>query len=118
MKIKGKIYENPMSFSDKEWAILKKHYPFGGVSFILASEVEKEVKVDVAGRDDDDDKPNMKDYNVVKDMAMSYFREENWEKALYYLEAASKIKNFGWLNGKINQCRRNIKAELIAKPKI
>ncbi len=123
-KIEGEVFEVVKSYSDEEWKVLQKHYPSGGVSFELLG-IEAGVKPlgkDVTstakvGRDVDDDKPNMKDYTVVKDRAMSFFKEEDWEKALYYFQAAHKLKSFGWLNGKIAQCKKNIAADNIARPK-
>ncbi len=123
-KIEGEVFEVVKSYSDEEWKILQKHYPNGGVSFErLGMEASiKATKKDMpitakAGRDVDDDKPNMKDYVVVKDRAMSFFKDEEWEKALYYFQAAHKLKSFGWLNGKIAQCKKNIAADNIARPK-
>ncbi len=106
-KVRGEIEEHTMSFSDQEWELLQKHYPSGGVSFEVMSE-QKPVQ---EGRDEDDDKPNMKDYNVVKELAMDHFRKEEWEKALYYFEIAYKLKSHGWISGKINTCKKNAMAQ-------
>jgi len=117
MKVNGKVHEHRMSFSDSEWELIQKHYPFGGTSFELAGKKEKEKKeFDTPGRKEGDDKPNMKDYNVVKDRGMQLFKEEKWEKALYYFETAYKLKGFNWLGSKISQCKKNAQADLIAKP--
>ena len=120
-KVKGEMFELAMSFSDVEWKIIQKHYHQKNVSFELVKEEVKPIivtpVVEKQGRAVDDDKPNMKDYNVVKDRAMEYFREENWDKALYYLEAAHRLKSFGWLTGKINKCKNNAAADAIAKGK-
>jgi len=122
MKVDGEMIELAMSFSDVEWKLIQKHYPQKNVSFELANPVEVAKPIDnlkpaEKGRDVDDDKPNMKDYNIVKDRANEYFREENWDKALYYFEAAKKLKSFGWLVGRINKCKKNAAADAIAKGK-
>ena len=104
VKIKGEVHESIMSFTDQEWFLIQQHYPFGGVSFELKA--EKSQIADKAGRSVDDDKPNMKDYNVVKDMAMEYFKQENWDKALYYFERAYELKSHAWLVGKITKCKQ------------
>lgn len=120
-KIEGEVFENVMSFSDQEWKLIQEHYPMGGVSFERMG-MEESIKalekkpIAKPGRDDDDDKPNMKDYSIVKDRAMQFFKDEDWQKALYYFEAAHKLKSFGWLNGKINQCKKNIKVDSIVRP--
>ncbi len=112
-KVKGEVFESPMSFSDNEWKLIQKHYPSGGVSFKVIDEKEavaeeiKVVKADNPGRVEDDDKPKMKDYNSLKDAGTKYFNEENWDRALYYYEAAYKLKSFGWLVGKMNKCKKN-----------
>jgi len=59
-----------------------------------------------------DTKPNMEDYDIVKGKAMEYFKEENWEKSLYYFEAAHRLKSFSWITGKINKCKKNIKGNI------
>lgn len=116
MLVDGKIHEHKMSFSDSEWKLLKREYPYGGISF---EEIKEEpMPVDTEGREEKDDKPNMKDYNVVKDMGMMYFKEEKWEKALYYFEAAYKLKSHAWLNGKISRCKKYAIAEAKVKPKV
>ena len=120
-KVKGEVHEHKMSFSDNEWALLKQHYPYGGVSFHLEGEedVKKEKPLEAkAGRVKDDDKPNMKDYNELKEMANNYFRDENWDKALYYYEAMSRLKAFPWVVGKISRCKKNARALSLTKPKI
>lgn len=102
-KVDGKEFETTMAFSDSEWKILQKHYPSGGVSFELA----KEKLPAKPGRAKDDDKPRMRDYNTLKDKANGYFKEGDWDKALYYYEEAYKLKSFPWLVGKINACKNN-----------
>lgn len=105
--IDGVTHESTMSFSDGEWKLIQEHYPTGDVSF---EKIEKKTipKIDLPGREKDDDKPKMKDYNDIKDLAMSHFKKEEWEKAKYYFEEARKLKSFGWLNGKINECVRQL----------
>lgn len=123
-KVDGEMHEVVMSFTAGEWKLMQKHYPSGGVSFhpmnnpepIKAAKPTEVIKAK-PGRDDDDDKPNMKDYNTVKNRAVELFNEEDWDKALYYFNAAYKLKSFGWLVGKINKCKKNIEAENIAKGK-
>lgn len=117
-KIDGVVHETTMSFSDNEWKLIQKHYPSDGVSFvpIPTAKVEDVVKdIDKPGRAEDDDKPKMKDYSDLKDAGMRYFKEENWDRAIYYFEEAHKLKSFGWLNGKIAQCKKNAGVEHIAK---
>lgn len=120
-KIDGEIHETTMAFCAFEWDLMKKHYPADGISFHPINEVVavKAAKVTdaIPGRDADDDKPDMKNYGLVKDRAMDYFREENWDRALYYFKAAHKLKSFSWLNGKITKCERNLKTDGIAKGK-
>ena len=115
MLVDGIIEKHTMSFSDSEWKLLQNSYPYGGMSF---EKVEEEPEEDTKGREETDDKPNMKDYNVVKDMGMMYFKEEKWEKALYYFEAAYKLKSHAWLSGKINTCKKYAIAEAKVKPKV
>jgi len=81
------------------------------VSFHLLGGKVDNKKDSLVGRDKDDDKPNMKDYFVVKERGMAYFHEQNWDKALYYLQAAKKLKGFGWLSSKIAECEANAKKE-------
>lgn len=108
VKIDGITHETTMSFSDGEWQLIQKHYPKEGVSF---EQIERKTipDLDKPGRAKDDDKPQMRDYNDLKDKAMDHFRKEEWEKAKYYFEECRKLKSFGWLNGKINQCVENLK---------
>lgn len=125
IKIEGEYHETRMALSDSEWELIQKHYPQGNESFVLA-EKNTEVKTkspalveakspekreDKAGRDPNDDKPDMKDYVVVKQRAMDYFHEENWDKSLHYLEMLYKIKTFGWIASKMGQCKKNAAAE-------
>ena len=105
-KVNGEVFENRMSFSDNEWILIQKHYPYGGVSF----HIEEEKVADKAGRVKGDDKPEMRGYNDLKDLAMGHYKKEEWDKALYYFQECSKHKTFGWLTGKINECTRNAKA--------
>lgn len=104
VKVNGEIHETKMAVSDSEWKVLQENYPFGGVSFSL----NKGKKEPVKGRESDDDKPKMVEYAKLKDAAMGYFKEENYEKALYYFEEAYKHKSFGWIIGKINRCKEEL----------
>lgn len=124
-KINGEVFEYAMAFSDNEWALIQKHYPNDGMSFELATGVATGVAepkvakiVDLPGRAADDDKPNMNDYNALKEAGMKSFKAEDWDKAIYFFQEAFKLKSFGWLNGKIAQCRKNIKLESVIKRKV
>lgn len=118
-KVKGKVYESPMVFSDSEWKMIQKHYPngVGNATFHLTDSKGDDVKEIIAekvskpGREKDDDKPKMKDYEELKDKAVAHFRKEEWEKAKYYFEEARKLKNHGWLSGKINTCIKNLEGK-------
>jgi hypothetical protein len=105
VKVNGEEHKTKMAFSDNEWALIQKHYPFGGVRFVIKD--EKENIVPIKGRAKDDDKPMMKDYNLLKEKANIYFRNEDWSKALYYYQACFKLKSHGWLSGKIAKCKEN-----------
>ncbi len=128
-KVDGVIHETEMAFSDNEWKLLQEHYPISdlninkvGFELVDGSQVENndvpksDAPIDGAGRDKDDDKPKMRDYTVVKDRAMDYFREENWDKALYYFQVAHKLKGHAWLVGKMTLCKKNAEADLAARP--
>lgn len=117
-KVGGVTHETKMAFSDNEWKTIQRHYPFGGVSFELAGgQTKSDIPKAKPGREKGDDKPNMNDYLAVKERGMELFKEENWDKAIYYFQAAYKLKSHGWLNGKINTCRKNLRAHQIANPK-
>lgn len=122
VKIDGEYHETKMALSDSEWKLLQEHYPQGNESFVLADNTEvktvkptletsPEKQEDKAGREPDDDKPDMKNYPIVKQRAMDYFHEENWDKSLYYFEMLYKIKTFGWIANKMAQCKKNAAAE-------
>ena len=113
-KIDGVVHESTKSFSDGEWKVIQKHYPADGVSFEPIIDKPK-VESDMPGRAEEDDKPKMKDYNDLKDAGMRCFKDEDWDKAIYYFEEAHKLKSFGWLNGKIAQCKKNAGVEYLAK---
>ena len=123
-KIDGEVHETVMSFSDGEWKLMLKHYPQGGVSFHPINEAQavvgkapKEVILAKAGRDADDDKPKMKDYNTSKNRGVELFKEEKYDQALLHFQAAYKLKSFGWLVGKMNKCKKNIEAQALAQGK-
>ena len=116
VKVRGEVFSHEICFSDNEWALLQKEYPKdGNVTFHLKEEEEQKPLEDKPGREPDDDKPLLKDYQTLKDRGMEFFKEENWDKALYYFELAAQIKNYGWLNGKINVCKRNAEADKYSK---
>ena len=80
----------------------------------------------LVGRDDDDDKPNMKevspkkktkakkkittpkDYKELREVGIAQFDLENWDKALSFLGAAYKLRRCKTVADKIAKCKKNI----------
>ena len=99
VKVGGIVHETIMSFSQPEWALMQKHYGNGNITF----EPIKEAVVEEV-----DDKPEMVDYELNRVKGQKFFKDGEFEKALYHFEEAAKDKPSVWMSGRINKCKKKL----------